>query len=71
MDLLLTGVDPNYQKLGLPAILISELQKQMIANGVEYVETTGMFESNTKGITTWKNYDHVQHKRRRCYIKEL
>ena len=71
MDLLLTGVDPNYQKLGLPAILISELQKQMIANGVEYVETTGMFESNTKGITTWKNYDHIQHKRRRCYIKEL
>ena len=71
MDLLLTGVDPQYQKLGLPAILISELQKQMIANGVEYVETTGMFESNTKGITTWKNYDHVQHKRRRCYIKEL
>lgn len=71
MDLLLTGVDPHYQKMGLPAILINELQKSMIENGVKYVETTGMFESNLKGATHWKNYDHVQHKRRRCYVKEL
>ncbi len=71
MDLLLTGVHPHYQKLGLPAILITELQKQMIANGVEWVETTGMFETNTKGITTWKNYEHIQHMRRRCFVKEL
>ena len=71
MDLLLTGVDPHYQKLGLPAILINELQKTMIENGVKYVETTGMFESNLKGATHWKNYDHIQHKRRRCYVKTL
>lgn len=71
MDLLLTGVDPHFQKMGLPAILISELQKSMIDNGVEYVETTGMFESNTKGATHWKNYDHIQHKRRRCFVKEI
>lgn len=71
MDLLLTGVDPHYQKLGLPAILINELQKSMIENGVSYVETTGMFESNLKGATHWKNYDHIQHKRRRCYVKNF
>lgn len=71
MDLLLTGVDPHLQKLGLPAILISELQKSMLENGVKYVETTGMFEDNLKGATTWKNYDHIQHKRRRCFVKDL
>lgn len=71
MDLLLTGVDPHYQKMGLPAILISELQKSMLENGVKYVETTGMFESNVKGATHWKNYDHIQHKRRRCFLKTL
>jgi hypothetical protein len=71
MDLLLTGIDPHYQKMGLPAILISELQQSMIENGVKYVETTGMFESNTKGSTTWKNYDFIQHKRRRCFVKEF
>ena len=71
MDLLLTGVDPRYQKLGLPAILISELQKSMIENGVKWVETTGMFESNVKGATHWKNYEYIQHKRRRCFVKQL
>lgn len=71
MDLLLTGVDPQYQKLGLPAILINELQKSMIKAGIKHVETTGMFETNLKGATHWKNYDHIQHKRRRCYVKEL
>ncbi len=71
MDLLLTGIDPHYQKLGLPAILISELQTSMINSGVKYVETTGMFETNLKGATTWKNYDHVQHKRRLCFVKAL
>jgi len=69
MDLLLTGVDPHYQKMGLPAILISELQQSMLDNGIKYVETTGMFETNLKGATTWKNYDHIQHKRRRCFVK--
>ncbi len=71
MDLLLTGVDAHYQKMGLPAILINELQKTMIENGIKIVESTGMFESNLKGATHWKNYDHVQHKRRRCFVKEL
>lgn len=71
MDLLLTGVDPHFQKMGLPAILINELQKSMIENGIKYVESTGMFESNLKGATHWKNYDHIQHKRRRCFVKEI
>ena len=71
MDLLLTGVNPKYQKLGLTAILINELQESMLENGVKYVESTGMFESNLKGATHWKSYDHIQHKRRRCFVKEL
>ncbi|MBN1338957.1 MAG: GNAT family N-acetyltransferase, partial [Bacteroidales bacterium] len=71
IDLMLTGVDPEYQAMGLPAILIAELQQVMIRYGVRQVETTGIFESNQKAIQHWKNYEHVQHKRRRCYIKEL
>ena len=69
MDLFLTGVDPKLQSLGIPAILINELQQAMIANGVKAVETTGIFETNQKAIVTWKNYDHIMHKRRRCYRK--
>jgi len=69
IDLFLTGVDPKLQSMGIPAILINELQKAMIAYGIKAVETTGIFETNQKAIVTWKNYDHVMHKRRRCYRK--
>jgi len=71
MDLLLTGVDPKYQRLGLAAILINELQQVIQKHNIKFTETTGMFETNQKGITTWKSYDHIMHKRRRCFVKEL
>lgn len=67
VDLLLTGILPEKQGQGVPAILIMELQQTMMDHGVKYVETTGIFENNDKAITTWKNYEHIQHKRRRCY----
>ncbi len=70
-DLLLTGVHPDWQAQGVSALLITELQQIMINHGVEWVETTGMIETNEKAINHWKNYEHVQHKRKRCYKKEL
>jgi GNAT superfamily N-acetyltransferase len=70
-DLVLTGVDPHYQKMGVAAILITEQQKTLLENGIKYVETTGMFETNHVAIQTWKSYPHIQHKRKRCWMKEL
>ncbi len=69
VDLLLTGIHPDWQAQGVSAILITELQKVMQRYGVEYVETTGMIETNEKAINHWKNYDHIQHKRKRCFRK--
>ena len=69
VDLLLTGIDPKYQGMGVSALLITELQKTMLDHGVQHVETTGIFETNHKAIQHWKNYEHIQHKRRRCYKK--
>ena len=71
MDLLLTGVDPALQSQGVAAVLIYELQQVLLKYKVPFVETTGIFETNNKAITTWKNYNHIQHKRRRCYVKNL
>lgn len=70
-DLLLTGIHPDWQAQGVSALLITELQKIMIQHGVKYVETTGMIETNEKAINHWKNYEHRQHKRKRCYRKML
>lgn len=71
VDLMLTGILPEYQGKGVAAILINELQKVMIEHGVTDVETTGIFETNTKAIQNWKNYEHIQHKRKRCWAKTL
>ncbi|MFH2141929.1 MAG: hypothetical protein ABIJ97_05875 [Bacteroidota bacterium] len=71
LDQLLTGVVPEYQSKGAAVILFSESQNTMIKKGMKYIETTGVFETNHNVITNWKNYDHIQHKRRRCFIKNL
>jgi len=71
VDLLLTGVDPEMQAKGVSAILITELQQVMLDHNVRHVETTGIFETNQKAIQHWKNYDHIQHKRKRCFTKQL
>lgn len=71
VDLLLTGVDPEMQAKGVSAILITELQQVMLDHNVRHVETTGIFETNQKAIQHWKNYNHIQHKRKRCFVKQL
>ncbi|MBB6461168.1 hypothetical protein [Flammeovirga kamogawensis] len=70
-DMLLTAATPKLQRLGGGVMLVGELQKTMAENGIKYLETTGMFETNQKAIQNWKNYDHIQHKRKRCFTKEL
>jgi hypothetical protein len=70
-ELLLTGINPKLQGQGLSAILITELQKEMLKTKGRWVETTGIFETNHKAIEHWKNYEHLQHKRKRCFKKSL
>jgi len=69
MDLMLTGVDYKSQKLGFVSILMNELLKTSNADGLRFAETTGMLENNYVAIQLWKSFDHVQHKRKRCYRK--
>ncbi len=71
IDMLLTGVTQDYQNAGIAVILISELQEEMMTAGITTLETTGIFESNQNVITNWKNYENIQHKRRRCYVKNI
>lgn len=71
VDLMLTGILPDYQGKGVAAILINELQTVMEKYGVTEVETTGIFEDNQKAIQNWKNYENIQHKRKRCWKKNL
>lgn len=71
IDLMLTGILPKYQAKGVTAVLFYELHKVMEKYGVTEMETTGIFEDNQKVIQNWKNYEHIQHKRKRCWVKSL
>lgn len=69
MDQLLTGVKKEVMSTGAGVILMAEIQKVMLAKGLKYIETTGIFETNSNAISNWKNYEHIQHKRKRVYRK--
>jgi len=71
IDTLLTGVLHEYHAKGVAVILYAELQNEMLANGVNTIETTGIFEDNHNVISNWKNYENIQHKRRRCFVKAI
>ena len=69
MDLLLTGVKPELQKLGVVSLLMNELWLAANKDGIKFVETTGMLENNSVALQMWKSFDHIQHKRKRCFRK--
>ena len=71
IDTLLTGVLHEYHSKGAAVILYAELQNEMLDNGLNIIETTGIFEDNNAVISNWKNYEHIQHKRRRCFYKTI
>ncbi len=71
IDTLLTGVLHEYHAKGVAVILYAELQTEMLNNGLNTIETTGIFEDNYAAIGNWKNYEHIQHKRRRCFVRSI
>ena len=71
IDLYLIGVKPRYQKQGHVALILNDLTKVEIENHGKYAETGPELETNEKIQALWKSYEAVQHKRRRCWIKEI
>ncbi len=71
LDLYLVGILPEMQNKGLTAVLLSSMTETAAKNGVEYAETGPELETNHQVQALWKHYDVRQHKRRRCWIKNL
>lgn len=70
-DLYLTGVRPDYQDKGVNAMLMYEVTKVFINQKIIWVESNPELETNMKVRAQWRFYEGRQHKRRRCYIKNL
>jgi len=71
LEMYLVAVKKEYQKQGIVAILLETLIKVCIKNGVEYCESGPELETNEKVQSMWKGLKTQQHKRRRCWIKEI
>ena len=71
VDLALVGVMPKYRNSGLTVFMMTVLEAAFNMPSVEYLETNLNLEDNMAIRATWKRFDHIQHKRRRCYIKKL
>ena len=70
-DLLLIAVRPDYQDKGVTALIFNEMTPYFTQYGIQRVETTAILETNHKSLANFADFDHIQHKRRRAYIKEL
>ncbi len=70
-DLLLIAVRPDYQDKGVTSLIFNEMTPHFVKYGIRRVETTAILETNHKSLANFADFDHIQHKRRRAYVKEL
>lgn len=71
LDLFLVAVKPELQGGSLIAMIFSHFLKSAHKNGIRFAETGPQLETNQKIQAQWKFFDKEQHKRRRCFIKDL
>lgn len=71
VDLLLVAVDPEYQNKGVNALLFTELIPTFRKMGYKYAESNVEMETNESVQKQWEYFERRQHKRRRCYRKEI
>ena len=70
-DLLLIAVRPDYQDKGINSMIVNEMTPYFSKYGIQRVETSAILETNLKSQNNFVIFDHIQHKRRRAFIKEL
>ncbi|GAB6959707.1 hypothetical protein JCM15754A_10420 [Prevotella aurantiaca JCM 15754] len=71
VDLLLLGFLPEYRSKGANALLFYDLIPRYIKYGIKWGESQVEMETNSGVQSQWEMFDSVNHKRRRCYRKNL
>lgn len=70
-ELMLIAVHPEWQALGINALLFADLIHVLRREGYTWAETGPMLEDNMKVLTQWKAMNPVVYKRRRCFSKQI
>lgn len=71
VELILIGVRPDYQGLGVNSLFFEHLLTVCTKMGFKYAETCPQLESNTKELSQWKDLNPQYLKPRRCWRKDL
>lgn len=71
LDLLLVAVKPEYQSKGVTALLFADLIPVYRELGFEFAESNPELEENNKVQAQWDYFETEQHKRRRCFAKNI
>ena len=70
-EMLLIGVRPDYQGMGVNALFFDDLIPIYNQYGFKWAETGPQLENNVRELSQWKPLQPEYVKRRRCYRKEL
>ena len=70
-ELLLIAVRPDYQDKGVNALIIDDMTPYFAQYEVMRVETNSILEDNYKSLSNFLMFPHIQHKKRRAFIKHL
>jgi len=71
LDMYLIAVRKEFQSRGLIALLLTEINRNAIADGIKFAESSGELENNDAVQGLWNHFEKRQHKRRRVFIKQL
>ena len=71
VDLLLIGVLPEYRQKGANAIIFNDLIQQFQRYGFRYADAMPQMEANEAVRSQWQYLESRQHRRHRCYRKDL
>jgi len=69
LDLYLVAIRPELRAKGVAYILLDELTRASIKNGVVRAIASNELETNHAVLSMWKNYDTSIYHRRKCYLK--
>ncbi len=71
VDLYLMAVHPDYQNKGVNSVMFADIMPSSAKNGYKFAESNPELETNTKMSSQWGSFEHVNHKKRRVYIKQI
>lgn len=71
LDLYLIAIKPELRSKGVPYIMLHELTRNAIRNGIKHAIASPELETNHAVQSMWRSYETRIHRRRRCYIKKI